>query len=67
MAICRRKLDEERGNPWICECPVCKEAKRREVDEGLLHRDGVGPALRSQPQDDLSKAVGQGNTGFQSR
>ncbi len=25
--ICRRKLDEERGNPWICECPVCRLEK----------------------------------------
>ena len=30
MAICRRKLDEERGNPWICECPLCREARKEE-------------------------------------
>ena len=24
MSICRKKLDEERGNPWICECPLCR-------------------------------------------
>ena len=23
--ICRRKLDEQYGNPQICECPMCKE------------------------------------------
>jgi len=23
--ICRRKLDEERGNPFICGCPLCKQ------------------------------------------
>lgn len=31
--ICRRRLDEERGNPWICVCPCCAE-KRKEVGEG---------------------------------
>ena len=25
--ICRRKLDEERRNEWICQCPVCKLKK----------------------------------------
>lgn len=25
--ICRRKLDEERGNPWICECMLCKRER----------------------------------------
>ena len=31
--ICRRKLDEERGNPfgWICACPLC-EQQRKEVN-----------------------------------
>lgn len=26
--ICRRKLDEERGNEWICQCPKCCEERR---------------------------------------
>jgi hypothetical protein len=26
--ICRKKLDEERGNPFICECPICREQGR---------------------------------------
>lgn len=30
-AICRKKLDEERRNPWICECPLCKEARKEEA------------------------------------
>lgn len=30
MAICRRKLDEDRGNPWICDCPICREARKAE-------------------------------------
>jgi len=65
--ICRKKLDEERGNDFLCGCPLCREAKRSEKDEGLFHSGGAGGTLRSQPEDDLSKAVGQGDTGFQSR
>ena len=26
--ICRKKLDEERGNSWICECPLCREERK---------------------------------------
>jgi hypothetical protein len=29
--ICRKKLDEERGNPWICGCPFCNE-ERLEIE-----------------------------------
>ena len=31
--ICRRKLDEERGNPWICNCLMCREARKEEQIE----------------------------------
>jgi hypothetical protein len=24
QVICRRALDEDRGNPWICGCTACK-------------------------------------------
>jgi len=27
MPICRRRLDEQHGNPWICECPLCRREK----------------------------------------
>ncbi len=30
--ICRKNLDEERRNPWICECPLCKEARKKEIE-----------------------------------
>jgi hypothetical protein len=26
--ICRRYLDEQRENPWICECPLCREERK---------------------------------------
>lgn len=26
--ICRKALDAERENPWICECPRCAEQKK---------------------------------------
>ena len=28
--ICRRKLDEERKNPfdWICACPMCEQQRK---------------------------------------
>jgi hypothetical protein len=32
--ICRRRLDEERGNPFICECPMCREANKTEELKG---------------------------------
>lgn len=31
--ICRRLLDEERGNPFICECPICGEIRKSETKE----------------------------------
>ncbi len=27
--ICRKSLDEARGNPWICDCPLCKNLRAR--------------------------------------
>ena len=30
--ICRRSLDEERGNEWICMCFRCK-AEREEIEK----------------------------------
>jgi hypothetical protein len=33
--ICRRGLDEERGNPWLCGCPFCVEAKKVSREEEL--------------------------------
>jgi hypothetical protein len=35
--ICRRILDEKRGNHQICQCPLCQEARKNE-SEGL----GIG-------------------------
>ncbi len=32
--ICRRKLDEARGNPQICECWKCRE-QGQGTDKGL--------------------------------
>jgi hypothetical protein len=26
--ICRKNLDERRGNPWICECPMCRGKRK---------------------------------------
>ena len=40
MSICRRKFDEEHGNPWICECPLCREVRRSiESPEGRKEMD----------------------------
>lgn len=62
--ICRRILDSERGGPWICECPLCKEAKGSEEDERLLHSDGTGGALQRQSENDLPETVGQRDSGL---
>jgi hypothetical protein len=41
MSICRKKLDAERGNEFICECPLCraeKEAmKHSSTEESTSH------------------------------
>jgi hypothetical protein len=62
MAICRRKLDVERGNPWICECPLCQAERERRIDEELFLSDGTGQGVRSQPKDDLPSIMGEGDT-----
>lgn len=36
--ICRRKLDEAKGNDWICACPLCQEARRK--DPSLPYETG---------------------------
>jgi hypothetical protein len=29
--ICRKKLDEQYGNPQICECPMCREERKNNL------------------------------------
>ena len=36
--ICRKKLDEERGNPWVCECPLCKNERSSGDVEGTTEK-----------------------------
>jgi hypothetical protein len=43
--VCRRVLDEERGNPWICEYPMCQRARGTEKSEG----EGKGRGESSSP------------------
>jgi len=63
--ICRRKLDEERGNPQICECPICSEQGRRfEETENESILDGKIP---SSPEDIGEAFKGQGWKGLQLR
>jgi hypothetical protein len=43
--VCRRTLDEQRGNPLICECMMCRELKKvsREEDQNdQIDRFGEG-------------------------
>lgn len=35
--ICRRNLDEERGDPWICKCPLCNYARKIEMRPGHMN------------------------------
>ena len=65
--ICRKNLDEARGNLWICECPMCREARRSESDEGLFHGDGVGRTFRGESKNNLPETLGQGDSGLQGR
>lgn len=36
--ICRRVLDEERGNEWICECPICSQVRKGEEDDQKIDK-----------------------------
>ena len=58
--ICRKKLDESRGQKSICECPMCRQ--KRSEDERLFHGERAGESLRGQSKDDLSKVMGEGDT-----
>ncbi len=40
QVICRKKLDEERGNPPICGCPRCKPKKDDPHYLGELYLEG---------------------------
>jgi hypothetical protein len=42
--ICRKSLDEEKGNPWICGCPLCNGKRLVIGDEGkaeMSDPDGI--------------------------
>lgn len=56
--ICRRKLDESIGLGWICECPFCREERKRRVDEKVFLGNGAGQGIRSESENDLPEAVG---------
>jgi hypothetical protein len=45
--ICRRNLDESRGNPFICECPLCRD-ERKETETYVMEGidDRSDPPLR---------------------
>ncbi len=36
--ICRRKLDEQYGNEFICACPLCQQARGEEDEPGSPSR-----------------------------
>ncbi len=46
--ICRKKLDEERGNEWICGCFFCEkereELENRGKERALYETNLAGPA-----------------------
>lgn len=46
--ICRRKLDQERGNPMICECPKCQQAKNEGIESKPCVQDGTGREISSE-------------------
>jgi len=37
--ICRKRLDEEHGKPWICRCPHCAQ-KRKDLEQQLGEQAG---------------------------
>jgi hypothetical protein len=58
-------IQDQRHNYWmkfIKEVRTALEILREEIeDEGLFHSDRACRSLRGKPQDDLSKAMGQGD------
>jgi hypothetical protein len=57
--ICRKRLDEERGNPWICACPICGEER---VAEDEIRKEDPG-----QRADSLIRSIageGEGQEGL---
>ena len=40
--ICRKNLDESRGNPWICECYLCKKERTNNDGRNKPVHDGEG-------------------------
>ena len=56
--ICRKNLDEEKGNPWICACPICREARGKDepnetqtpVSLNIDGGEGGGPPSPDDPE-----------------
>jgi hypothetical protein len=49
--ICRKRLDEERGNSWVCGCPFCNgkrlvigddEKVEMSDEDSMQNKDGYG-------------------------
>jgi hypothetical protein len=39
--ICRKILDQKKGNPWVCACPLCQRERRSREYKSLI------PAVRA--------------------
>ncbi len=47
--ICRKDIDREAGNPWLCRCPSCSR-ERKEKEGGTAK-----PPAETLPLNELAK------------
>ena len=60
--ICRKYLVEQRGNPWVCECLMCREMRRRrdeDGDKGMVEFKGGLQAFESIHADTIQTPEGE--------
>jgi hypothetical protein len=56
--ICRRYLDELRGNPWICECPTCGE-KRKDGKDSISDSEGSREVSEAESTNNSCQVAGK--------
>ena len=56
--ICRRNLDEQRGNPQICECPMCRE-RGKDGNESISNSERGGRIREAQTTGNISEGQEQ--------
>lgn len=53
--ICRKSLDQERGNPWGCEGPMCTDGKGEKKEKPII--EPLGSSLEGVSEQELTGAM----------